>query len=87
MSPSGFSMVYPESYVRVMKYCYGLSTDADKMMDRALKINDQKTLKRLNCYTQGLGRDVLEYEKNGQGAREISYQNRNWRALNYIDSL
>ena len=57
------------------------------MIERALTKNNNKTLKRLNCYTLGLGRDLLEYEKDGQNAREISEQSRNWRALNYIDSL
>lgn len=87
ITPSGFNMVYPKSYIRIMKYCYGLSTDENKMMDRALRENNQKTIKRLDCYTLGLGRDLLNYEKNGQNAREISYENRNWRALNYINSL
>ena len=87
MAQSGFSMVYPESYVRVMKYCYGLSTDANKMMDRALKQNDKKTVKRLECYTKGLGRDLFEYEKNGLSAIEIATENRNSRAINYLNSL
>ena len=57
----------------------------NKMMDRALRVNDQKTLKRLNCYIHGLALTCLNTKTDK--AQEIPYQNRNWRALNYIDSL
>ncbi len=87
MTPSGFSMIYSESYVRVMKYCYKLSTNANKMMTRALTQNDKKTLKRLDCYTKGLGRDLLDLEINEKTALDLAREHNNTAAINYIESL
>ena len=87
MTPSGFSMIYSESYVRVMKYCYKLSTNATKMMTRALTQNDKKTLKRLDCYTKGLGRDLLDLEINEKSAIEVAREHNNTTAINYIEAL
>jgi len=87
MTPSGFSMVYSESYIRVMKHCFKLSTNVEKMMKRALTIENKETIKRLNCYTKGLGKDLLTYDSNGQSALEIAEENKNQVAIDYIQQL
>ena len=87
MMPSGFSMVYSADYIRVVSKCFGLSTNADKMMTRALETEDDKTLKRLKCYTQGLQRDLLKYNKNGMSAIEIARKYKNKTALQFLQAL
>lgn len=84
MGPTGFSMSIPESYVHVMKYCFGLSTDANKMMERALTIEDSKTIKRLECYTAGLNKDISTFEMDGESALSIAETAQNETAINFL---
>ena len=87
MGLTGFSMNIPESYVTVMKYCYGLSTNVNKMMNRALTLDDHLTKKRLDCYTRGLGQDIESFELNGLTALEVATVNKNQTAITYLNSL
>lgn len=87
MMPSGFSMVYSADYIRVVSKCFGLSTNAEKMMIRALEAENDKTLKRLKCYTQGLQRDLLKYNKDGMSAIEIAHKYKNKAAIQFLQAL
>lgn len=85
--PSGFTMRYSESYVNLMKYCFGFSTHLEKMMKRALTQNDEKTTKRLECFTKGLGKNLREYEMDGISAIDLANDHENQQAIDYIESL
>ena len=85
--PSGFTMTYPKSYIKILSHCFRLSTNTNNLIQRALTLNDKLTIKRLDCYTKGLGYDLLDFELNGQSAEEIAYKNKNTQAINYIKNL
>tara|TARA_X000000950_G_C13785968_1_gene607256 strand:+ start:606 stop:1040 length:435 start_codon:yes stop_codon:yes gene_type:complete len=82
---SGFSKSYPESFIHVLKYCYGLSMDTNKIILRALTQENHLTIKRLDCYTVGLGNDLSKLEIEGQTALELAVKHENQKAKNYIE--
>ena len=82
---SGFSKSYPESFIHVLKYCYGLSMDTNRIILRALTQEDHLTIKRLDCYTVGLGNDLSKLQIEGQTALELAIENKNQKAKSYIE--
>ncbi len=85
MAPGGLNIKYSPSYIRIMKLCYGLSTNSNKMMERAITSNDEKVEKRLTCYTRGLGNDLTSYRYKGLDIRSAAQKYKNQRLINYIE--
>ena len=85
MAPGGLNIKYSPSYIRIMKLCYGLSTNSNKMMERAITENGDKVEKRLNCYTQGLGNDLASYRYDGLDIRSAARKYKNQQLIDYLD--
>ena len=81
---SGFSRTYPASYIHILSHCFGLSTNIQNLVLNGLINDDNLTIKRLNCYTVGLGKDLRKFFYKNESAIEIATEAENKTALNFI---